>query len=865
MVGEEINRQLTSSQPSPTRFATIGSMGWLSGRIATGQPKFGLDLPASYAERFLPFVVLLVAIFLRLHNLDTIPHGLLPDEAWNGIDALKILEGERPIYLTDNFGREVLVIYLQAVSIALLGESNLALRIVSALIGIMTVPAAYILFRNMFNVRVALLTCGWLTFSLWHVIFSRVGLRAISLPLVLALGFYCFWRGLESANAEEGAKRAWVPLSATPAAWFALGGTIVGLSLYTYSTARFAPLVILALMFYVGLLHRGLFRRAIPGLILALALSATVFLPQGLFALRHPESFMERAQEVTIANPTLNGDNLGQALLDSTLSSLGMFAIQGHRAADLNIPGRPFFDPVSALLMLLGLALVARRFRQPAYGLLIIWIVIMFVPVVLAVKGSPNFVRVSGVAPALFVLPALGAVRIWEVWEARMPVVIRALPVFLVTLAFVGGSIHTYHAYFESWAKNPHVWKNFHWERQLIIDAARRIENTEQIPIFVVSRGFDEAWLAFTLSGRSQPHEIRIFDAKRSFVFPAEQSNAGYIFPNDRPSAVFMDRHFDESLSQVIGTLPSGQPITLHRLKDLRTSFDPAFPVLARFDDRIFVDGFDMPKQVRAGAIITVRWYWRLLKNDDRALVFTNQLFSHDNHRHGHIDDQAFAPSIWPVGSTGITTFAIAVDTEAPTGAYWLHTAIYEQGRDDFSNMPVFDAQGNQAGNHLRLGPIKVHGRPPAPSSEGLLPSPPSPENPLTAAFADQIDLLGYSIISKRLVPGQSVDLTLFWSPRGRPTQDYAVFVHLLDSEGQLRGQADSPPTSGRYPTSVWDAGESIADLHALSLAPDLPAGEYRLAIGLYDPQTGKRVHILHENGDRTGDFVTISGLVVEK
>ena len=113
-------------------------------------------------------------------------------------------------------------------------------------------------------------------------------------------------------------------------------------------------------------------------------------------------------------------------------------------------------------------------------------------------------------------------------------------------------------------------------------------------------------------------------------------------------------------------------------------------------------------------------------------------------------------------------------------------------------------------------------------------------------------------------MPGQSLDLTLFWSPRGRPTKDYTAFVHLLDSKGQLLGQADSPPTSGKYPTSVWDAGEAIADLHTLSIAADLPAGEYKVAIGLYDPQTGQRVQTLDEDGNPTGDLVTISGLVVQ-
>ena len=60
---------------------------------------------------------------LRFHNLDSIPRGLTPDEAWNGLDALKILNGERPIFLTANYGREALFIYLQAISIGFLGQT----------------------------------------------------------------------------------------------------------------------------------------------------------------------------------------------------------------------------------------------------------------------------------------------------------------------------------------------------------------------------------------------------------------------------------------------------------------------------------------------------------------------------------------------------------------------------------------------------------------------------------------------------------------------------------------------------------------------------------------------------------------------
>ena len=743
-----------------------------------------MQLIATQAERILPVVVLLVAIFLRLYSLDTVPSGLSNDEAENGVDALRVLDGELLIFFTENNGREALFIYLQALSVAFLGQTDLALRAVSAVTGILTVVAAYLLVRRMFSARIALLACGWLTISFWHVIFSRIGLRSISLPLFLAVGFYCLWRGLEGARSQVEARHASPPSninSPRPVIWFALGGLVIGLSLYTYSTARFAPFVIVALGLYIALLHRQMLRQALPGLALALALTTLVFLPQGLFFLRNPEAFLERAQEVWILNPELHEGNPGQALFDSALRSMGMFAIRGDSYWETFIPGRPIFDPLSALLMLMGAALAVRRFREPAYGFIVLWLVVMFVPNLLAIDGTPNHLRATALIPAIFILPAFGAVWLWEAWESRLflrqsdrSVMLRAVPVFVVSLAFLGGAFHTYHSYFGIWANGPKIAQHFNARQFIPLDVICRMVRTER--------------------------NIQV---------------------------------------------------------------EPGLPVPARFGEQVFVYGFDLPKDIRAGETMTVRWYWQILSASKRKFAFTNQLFGEDAHRYGQFDERCFVPDDWPIGTSGISTFEIQIDSEAPTGAYRLHAAIYDRSGDGTSNLPVFDAQELQVGNQLILGPIKVHGRPPASASDGTVSNPPVPDNLLPASFADQIDLLGYSLGEDDLAPGGSLDLTLFWSPRGRPMRDYTVFIHLLDDQEQIRGQADSPPRAGRYPTSIWDAGEVISDLHTLSLGPDLPAGEYHLAIGLYDPETGQRVGVVDGNGQIAGDRVIISGLAV--
>ena len=823
------------------------------------------ELLGLYCDRVLPMIVLLGAIFLRFHSLDTVPRGLLWDEAYNGLDALRVLKGERPIFFTVNFGREAIFIYLQAISVTLLGHTTLALRAVSAVLGILTVAAAYPLARSMFNSRVALLTCGWLSLSIWHVIFSRMGFRTISLPLFLAVGFYCLWRGLQQADSGNAAQLPTTANRSKPAIWFALGGVVIGLSLYTYPTARFAPLVIVALALYLAVLHRDLFRRSLPGLGLALAMTALVFLPQGLFFLSHPESFVERAQEVTIANPALREGNPGKVIFDSALRSLGMFAIRGDGGWEKNISGRPVFDPFSAALMLAGIALAVRQFRKPQYGFILIWLVVMFVPSILAVDGTPSFLRATAIIPAVFILPALGAAWLWRAWDSRVPARLNTLPILLVTIAFIGGMFHAYHSCFGIWARMTDLAPIFSADRIATFQTAFRLVRTEHTSILMSGGEHYDPRDPFILSGQPEAQFIRTFDAERSIIFPATPADASYLLTWVQPHAPLLGKYFDQASTRVVDTAPSGRPITLRRLVRPLPPFEPEWPVSARFGEQVFVYGFDLPKDARADGTMTVRWYWRLLVADEREFSFTNQLFGADGHRRGQFDDGGFAPGYWPVGTSGITTFVIDIDPDTPTGAYWLRVAMYDRGRTDISNLPVFDTQGNQAGNQLKLGPIKIHGRPSAQASEGPVSSSSLPDNLLPASFTDQIDLLGYNLSDRHLVSGESLDLTLYWSPRGRPTHDYTVFVHLLDSSGQLRGQADSPPMAGEYPTSVWDAGEVIADLHTLSLAPDLPAGEYKIAIGLYDPETGQRVPIVDQDGQVSGDHVIISGLAVEE
>ncbi len=105
--------------------------------------------------------------------------------------------------------------------------------------------------------------------------------------------------------------------------------------------------------------------------------------------------------------------------------------------------------------------------------------------------------------------------------------------------------------------------------------------------------------------------------------------------------------------------------------------------------------------------------------------------------------------------------------------------------------------------------------------------------------FGNILELTDASIPGSVFWSGGEVPLALRWIARSAVSSNYSVFVHLLDSSGALAAQSDGWP--GGIPTAALSPNQTLTDARALQLSPDLPAGEYRVQIGLYDPATGRR------------------------
>ncbi len=71
---------------------------------------------------------------------------------------------------------------------------------------------------------------------------------------------------------------------------------------------------------------------------------------------------------------------------------------------------------------------------------------------------------------------------------------------------------------------------------------------------------------------------------------------------------------------------------------------------------------------------------------------------------------------------------------------------------------------------------------------------------------------------------------------------EYKFSLRLANSVGETVYSVDYVPQNWFAPTNVWVVGQPASDQRGILLPPDLPAGDYRLTLRLYDPAGGAPV-----------------------
>jgi hypothetical protein len=140
---------------------------------------------------------------------------------------------------------------------------------------------------------------------------------------------------------------------------------------------------------------------------------------------------------------------------------------------------------------------------------------------------------------------------------------------------------------------------------------------------------------------------------------------------------------------------------------------------------------------------------------------------------------------------------------------------------------------------------------PPAPNA-------PAPDEVVIGGFARY---LGHDLGGLELWPGRRVVFKIMWEVLAPAPEDFTIFIHLRDQNGNLIANWDAPTALsdlGYYSTAFWQPGEYIVDERVLALPEGEPAyGEgYELVIGMYNAELVRLP--ITVNGEAAGDDYTV-------
>ncbi|MGD9101520.1 MAG: glycosyltransferase family 39 protein, partial [Anaerolineae bacterium] len=483
-----------------------------------------LARPPRRTERALLLLILLVAALLRCWQLDSVPPGLTHDEANNVHDAAAVLDGVRPAYFPVAQGKEPLYPYSVALLMALLGPSAWVMRLTSALWGLALVVLSYAWVRRAFGASIALLTAAWLAVSFWPVTTSRMGLRAITLPVLFTAAVYFLWRGGDKwTNGQigkwtNGQIGKWAN-GRKVILFYILAGLALGGSLYTYLAARLMPLVLG--MFFICLLSH---RKVAWGILLSLAVAALVAAPLLLYLDAHPSAEIRIGQLDRPLRELLEGKP--GLLLDRAGGTFLMFSFRGDTFIPYNLPGKPLLDPLTSLLFYAGLALALWRWRQPAYTLALLWLIVGFVPALTTGVQAANL-RAIAAQPIVYLFPALSLHATGHAIHTRLRHTRRSFSVLCLSSFVLLTAIAalTYRDYFIRWSDDRDV--RVHCHVDLIAIAQYVRQHPDQT--FVVSALYpgqyhDPRVVQAELKGDDQ--HLRWADGRGAIVLPANDGIA---------------------------------------------------------------------------------------------------------------------------------------------------------------------------------------------------------------------------------------------------------------------------------------------------------------------------------------------------
>lgn len=239
------------------------------------------------------------------------------------------------------------------------------------------------------------------------------------------------------------------------------------------------------------------------------------------------------------------------------------------------------------------------------------------------------------------------------------------------------------------------------------------------------------------------------------------------------------------------------------------------------------------------GDIVPLTLFWQVERTPRARYTVFAHIIDADNQLWGQRDSEPAGglrpTNTWQGGERIQDNYGLPVLPGTPPGDYQIELGLYEASTGQ--RLALTSSNGQALGDHILIGPIRIT-TPVVPLPTAAL----GMDKAAPAVFSGGLRLLGYSAgrlgdarSADTLTPQDVLQLTLFWQAPDHALPDYRLALSLGDvtlAAGALVG--------GRRPTSAWAAQEVVRQQLTLPLAGAAP-GQRRLQVEISAPDGAPR------------------------
>ena len=636
----------------------------------------------------------LIGAFLRLYKLVQLPISSGFDPAYYGLDALAILDGELPVYLATNYGREVLFSYLVAVIYAGIGPSDFGIHLASAFVGILTIPMNYAVARELLRFSDSrfircwgpVLAAGVLAMSYWHVVWSRFGVRAILIPFFVSLTMFLLLRALRTGHKH----------------YFFLAGLATGASLYTYQVGQLVPFLVVTTVLIDWWSRRkegrplayllSLVWLAIPLLVVAL--------PLVFYIWQHPGEFNQRVRDVSVVKTGMPVSEQAGILVESLLTLFRFFTVEGDMHGMWSVGRLPGLNVALLSGFIIGLIVLIWAWRKPLAQVSLAWLAIMLVPAIFAGSGAVSK-RALGALPLVTTLIALGFLSVVAFVRSRSPNG-RLWPA--TAMLVIGGGllftfVQTYNQYYVVWANDEA--KDGQFDPHLSEMGTYIAGLPEETQIYLSADAPNHPNMLLHSRLRTASDDVRGYNGWRCFVYPQSTTRATTYVLSEESSVNRLQEAYPSGVLQTKGLSNAygyeGYYVAYHITPGESAATGPQNSVNASWSDQIVLLGYDLQDPVVApGEQLQLTLYWSPFHEMETRYTGFVHLLGEENPSTGNRlweqkdsePCQGFYPTtVWREGEIIRDVIILDVSPDAPPGRYELAVGFYTW--PDIRRLPI--------------------------------------------------------------------------------------------------------------------------------------------------------------------------------